>query len=1130
MGVDGLWKLLAPAGRRIDIDTLRGDTLAIDASIWLTQFIKAMRGSDGIMVKNAHLLGCLRRILKLMFHKIKPVFVFDGGVPLLKKRTVEMRKQKTEQSSNLLNQAARKLLLNTLYEQNARKKEKTDAVSSFVVPPSKKNEKEFSSSSEDSEDDGIVWSRPDIEPKYAPQHPFSDDQSRHSDLLGGADDVIAQLPLKTDGLVDLSPISVLPERLQYEVIARLKDKRRQRESKRNELIPVANDPQKYSTMQLKHFLKDVKMKNNLDKMQQELVAKGGEGKRIASEAGIRYVLIDTSVSSPVSSSVTSPVQEEPIERFLPADLFDDNPVLETSTTRRSTDALSSAMNTAPGLTSWAAMAVKHAFQKRNHSLYHQKQNDAKCGPHCLNNLVQESVFTSERLLKIARELDKQESELFGSQLDSEKVSNSIDANGNFSVQVLSTALMRDYAYEVVFDVKKIDSYFKSSSEQIIGFICCLNNHWIAIRSIAGTSWNFDSRHQEPVSISCESLSVYISNLRSSGWSVYMVIQGVKKSSKKRSRNDYDNTELEMAIQASLREKSIDESNSPYVYEMHDSDDNDSFHTASSQVSGQKHNEIVCEVVENKAKMDMRRGSNETPIAWRNRIMAMRKQSSEPLESWIKQNQQTSQVEPVDDHVESEVVILEKPIKRLPVNVESEAMLLEKPIKRLPVNTESEVVILEKQIKRLPVNTESEVVILEKQIKRLPVNVESEAMLLEKPIKRLPVNTESEVVMLEKPIKRLPVNTESEGMLLEKPIKILPVNAESEVVLEKPVTAFPEEISFNDDVETLLETERQILESQDDNPLETSFETPALKSHEDRLTELHRENAQLIHQRNTAQRDTDIVTPLMLQEVKDMLELLGLPYVESPMEAEAQCAALEAAGVVDGVVTEDCDAFLFGAKNVYKNIFVDNKFVEAYKSNAIEGELGFDRNRLINLALLLGSDYTPGIKGIGIVNAAEVVQSFPDLIAFRRWIHCTDGLIPDEKDEIEQTEALISFKHAHKNAKKRWIVSDSFPSNQVVEAYTKPVVVNKPEPFVWHTPDINGMRLFCSAKFGWNAEHTNKELKKPLESFAGRQMQTTLDKFVVRYTDESRVAAIRSKRLKNVIKSLSKTVNEVTYIE
>ena len=1058
MGVDGLWKLLAPAGRRIDIDTLRGDTLAIDASIWLTQFIKAMRGSDGIMVKNAHLLGCLRRILKLMFHKIKPVFVFDGGVPLLKKRTVEMRKQKTEQSSNLLNQAARKLLLNTLYEQNARKKEKTDAVSSFVVPPSKKNEKEFSSSSEDSEDDGIVWSRPDIEPKYAPQHPFSDDQSRHSDLLGGADDVIAQLPLKTDGLVDLSPISVLPERLQYEVIARLKDKRRQRESKRNELIPVANDPQKYSTMQLKHFLKDVKMKNNLDKMQQELVAKGGEGKRIASEAGIRYVLIDTSVSSPVSSSVTSPVQEEPIERFLPADLFDDNPVLETSTTRRSTDALSSAMNTAPGLTSWAAMAVKHAFQKRNHSLYHQKQNDAKCGPHCLNNLVQESVFTSERLLKIARELDKQESELFGSQLDSEKVSNSIDANGNFSVQVLSTALMRDYAYEVVFDVKKIDSYFKSSSEQIIGFICCLNNHWIAIRSIAGTSWNFDSRHQEPVSISCESLSVYISNLRSSGWSVYMVIQGVKKSSKKRSRNDYDNTELEMAIQASLREKSIDESNSPYVYEMHDSDDNDSFHTASSQVSGQKHNEIVCEVVENKAKMDMRRGSNETPIAWRNRIMAMRKQSSEPLESWIKQNQQTSQVEPVDDHVESEVVILEKPIKRLPVNVESEAMLLEKPIKRLPVNTESE------------------------------------------------------------------------GMLLEKPIKILPVNAESEVVLEKPVTAFPEEISFNDDVETLLETERQILESQDDNPLETSFETPALKSHEDRLTELHRENAQLIHQRNTAQRDTDIVTPLMLQEVKDMLELLGLPYVESPMEAEAQCAALEAAGVVDGVVTEDCDAFLFGAKNVYKNIFVDNKFVEAYKSNAIEGELGFDRNRLINLALLLGSDYTPGIKGIGIVNAAEVVQSFPDLIAFRRWIHCTDGLIPDEKDEIEQTEALISFKHAHKNAKKRWIVSDSFPSNQVVEAYTKPVVVNKPEPFVWHTPDINGMRLFCSAKFGWNAEHTNKELKKPLESFAGRQMQTTLDKFVVRYTDESRVAAIRSKRLKNVIKSLSKTVNEVTYIE
>jgi len=80
MGVQGLWKVLAPVGRRIDIQTLQGKTLAVDVSIWLTQFIKAMRSKDdGRMLPNAHVVGTLRRILKLLANKIRPVFVFDGG-------------------------------------------------------------------------------------------------------------------------------------------------------------------------------------------------------------------------------------------------------------------------------------------------------------------------------------------------------------------------------------------------------------------------------------------------------------------------------------------------------------------------------------------------------------------------------------------------------------------------------------------------------------------------------------------------------------------------------------------------------------------------------------------------------------------------------------------------------------------------------------------------------------------------------------------------------------------------------------------------------------------------------------------------------------------------------------------
>lgn len=103
--------LLEPVGRTISLETLEGSVLAIDISIWLTQFVKAMRDEDGKLVKNAHVIGSLRRILKLMHYKIKPVFVFDGETPALKVRTVKRRRVLQEQSEGNYKKAAERILL-----------------------------------------------------------------------------------------------------------------------------------------------------------------------------------------------------------------------------------------------------------------------------------------------------------------------------------------------------------------------------------------------------------------------------------------------------------------------------------------------------------------------------------------------------------------------------------------------------------------------------------------------------------------------------------------------------------------------------------------------------------------------------------------------------------------------------------------------------------------------------------------------------------------------------------------------------------------------------------------------------------------------------------------------------------
>ena len=78
----------------------------------MIQFMKAMRDERGEMVRNAHLLGFFRRICKLLFLRTKPVFVFDGGTPALKRRTVIARRRQRENAQAKIRKTAEKLLLN----------------------------------------------------------------------------------------------------------------------------------------------------------------------------------------------------------------------------------------------------------------------------------------------------------------------------------------------------------------------------------------------------------------------------------------------------------------------------------------------------------------------------------------------------------------------------------------------------------------------------------------------------------------------------------------------------------------------------------------------------------------------------------------------------------------------------------------------------------------------------------------------------------------------------------------------------------------------------------------------------------------------------------------------------------
>lgn len=191
-------------------------------------------------------------------------------------------------------------------------------------------------------------------------------------------------------------------------------------------------------------------------------------------------------------------------------------------------------------------------------------------------------------------------------------------------------------------------------------------------------------------------------------------------------------------------------------------------------------------------------------------------------------------------------------------------------------------------------------------------------------------------------------------------------------------------------------------------------------------------------------------------------------------------------------------------------------------------MGLSQNAMVALAMLLGGDYTEGVKGVGIVNGMEIVTHFDvsenlkeGLQRFRSWL---DGFEPvveansrkDQGSKAHTKEQKFHIKH--RTARNRWDAPENFPSESVMSAYVNPVVDKSSAKFSFAEPDLAGMLSFCSKQIGWPAEETKKFLDPVIEKVQSKSRQTRLDSFM-RYEDGIKFADVRSKRLRQVLGSV-----------
>jgi flap endonuclease-1 len=122
-----------------------------------------------------------------------------------------------------------------------------------------------------------------------------------------------------------------------------------------------------------------------------------------------------------------------------------------------------------------------------------------------------------------------------------------------------------------------------------------------------------------------------------------------------------------------------------------------------------------------------------------------------------------------------------------------------------------------------------------------------------------------------------------------------------------------------------------------------------------------------YEKNKLKKKSFTISNKQTKEMKHLLTLMGIQYLEAPEEAEAQCVALNISNKCDNVVTEDWDAVLFGCKKMLKDFSNKTKIVEINGEKLLQS-LEMTKEQLIDLASILGNDYCQGIPNIGPMEA------------------------------------------------------------------------------------------------------------------------------------------------------------------
>lgn len=208
---------------------------------------------------------------------------------------------------------------------------------------------------------------------------------------------------------------------------------------------------------------------------------------------------------------------------------------------------------------------------------------------------------------------------------------------------------------------------------------------------------------------------------------------------------------------------------------------------------------------------------------------------------------------------------------------------------------------------------------------------------------------------------------------------------------------------------------------------------------------------------------------IVESSKKLLTLMGVPVVQAPSEGEAQAAYMARRGDAYASASQDMDSLLFGSPRLVRNLSIVGRrklpgrkeYVEVepeliYLDRLLE-RLGLTRDQLIDVAILVGTDYCEGVKGVGPKRALKLIREYGSAEKVLKHLGVSLEIEPEK-------------------------IRDIFLNPRVSDEYR----------VEWREPDYGGVEGMLCGEHDFSPERVRKALGELKTAFEKERGKTSLD--------------------------------------